>query len=227
MKTHARSLTAGLLGLALLMPSSAAADGLVSGHYLFSAELSPVCLDGVYPCTIGNLDGGLLRVTTDKRGRLTGVLDLRSAKAKVTGKIAATKKAIMLVLKGADERGKFKIRAELRGNRFVGMATSQKPVPFALFISSVAPLRVSYDLIVAVDATGRADGTGTATACGVQVSVRAAGRNSSALSMLRVTGAKTVWLGSGPQTANGFTASWSAKGFGATAKGSELAIEAF
>ena len=52
MRLIARIFCFGVFAGFILMPHAQAA-GLVSGHYRFETKLSPVCLHGVYPFTVG------------------------------------------------------------------------------------------------------------------------------------------------------------------------------
>ena len=215
-----------------LLPQKAGAGGLVTGRYEFQVPYSPLCLNGVYPLSVGEMTTGcMLSVNTDASGGLAGTIDLRTLKGPASGTLVLQNNTLLLKLKtfGQDATGvPSQIDAELQGNQFIGTATTSKGVvPCALDVSAVGPLRVTFDLAVIVDEGGKVEGGGTASCCGVSVPVRATGTNATDNCTLRVTGTNLeefFWEGAGTPTHTGFTAAWTAKGFGVSGAGSGVVV---
>jgi hypothetical protein len=208
------------------------AAGLVSGRYQFQVPYSPVCLDGVYPLVVGEMATGCkLSVQTDASGRLTGTLDLRTLKGPAIGSVTLQNNVLSLQMQTSGQDASqtpSQIQAQLQANLFVGTATTSKgTVPCSMDVSAVAPLTVTFDLSVAINSQGEMTGTGTASSCNVQVPVNVSGSNGPDKITLRTTGIDLpdfVWEGSGTPTYAGFTAAYTAKGFGVSKTGDGVVI---
>jgi hypothetical protein len=100
-------------------------------------------------------------------------------------------------------------------------------VPCTMDVSAVAPLTVTFDLAITVDAQGQVSGTGTASSCNVQVPVNVTGSNATDKCSLRATGTNLnnfFWEGSGKPTYTGFTAAYTANGFGVSRTGDRVVV---
>ncbi len=210
----------------------AQAGGLVSGHYQFRVPYSPVCLNGTYPLAVGDMTTGCtLSVQTNASGQLTGTLDLRTLKGPATGSLVLQNDVLSFQMQtsGQDVTGTpSQIQAQLSASLFVGTATTSRgTVPCSMDVSAVAPLVVAFDLTITVNAQGQVIGTGTATSCNVEVPVNVTGTNGTDTCSLRVIGANLadfVWEGSGKPTYTGFTATYTAKGFGVSRTGDGVIV---
>jgi hypothetical protein len=222
-----------LAGLILVFgPLSAGAGGLVTGHYQFQVPYSTVCLNGTYPIAVGEMTTGCtLSVDTDASGHLTGTLDLRTLKGPATGSLVLQNNVLSLQVQtsGQDVTGTpSQIQAQLRANLFVGTATtSMGTISCSMDVSAVAPLTVTFDLTITVSAQGQIIGSGTASSCNVQVPVNVTGNNGTDKVTLRATGVNLpdfVWEGAGTPTYTGFTAAYTAKGFGVSRAGGGVVV---
>jgi hypothetical protein len=224
---------ASLTTVCLLIARMAAAAGLISGHYEFQVPYSPVCLNGTYPLTVGEMTTGCaLSASMDASGSLTGTLDLRTLKGPATGSLTLQNNVLSLQMQTSGQDASqtpSQVQGQLQGNKFVGTATtSEGTVPCALDISSVAPLTVTFDLNVTVNGQGEVSGTGTASSCNVQVPVDVTGSSTASNCSLHVTGPgldQFVWDGSGTPTYTGFVAAWNAHGFGVSRSGDGVVVE--
>lgn len=229
---HLRDIRLILVAVFLILSRPSQAAGLLSGHYQFQVPYSPVCLNGTYPIAVGEMTTGCaLSVQTDARGRLTGMLDLRTLKGPATGSLVLENNVLSLEVQtsGQDMTGTpSQIQAKLRANLFVGTATtSMGTVPCSMDVSAVAPLTVTFDLTITVSAQGDIIGTGTASSCNVQVPVNVTGSNGADKVTLRATGVNLpdfVWEGTGTPTYTGFTAAYTAKGFGVIRTGDGVVV---
>lgn len=216
----------------LLLTCATYAAGVVSGQYQFQVPYSPVCLNGVFPLTVGDVTTGCrFSAKMDASGRLTGTLDLRTVKGPATGSLVLQNNVLSLQLQTSGQdvsQTPSQIQAQLQGNLFVGTATTSRgTVPCSMDVSAVAPLTVTFDLTITVSAQGQIIGTGTASSCNVQVPVNVTGTNGTDTCSLRVTGANLadfVWEGSGKPTYTGFTATYTAKGFGVSRTGDGVVV---
>lgn len=223
---------AAVFAVSLLFCQRVDAIGLTSGHYQFQVPYSPVCLNGVYPIAVGEMTTGCtLSVQTDASGQLTGTLDLRTLKGPATGSLVLQNNVLSLQVQtsGQDVTGTpSQIQAQLRANLFVGTATtSMGTVPCTMDVSAVAPLTATFDLTITVSAQGDIIGTGTASSCNVDVPVNVTGSNGADKCTLRATGFNLqdfVWEGSGKPTYTGFTAAYTAKGFGVSRSGDGVVV---
>lgn len=223
---------ARLVAACLLLARMACGAGLISGQYQFQVPYSPVCLNGAYPLTVGEMTTGCrLAVQMDGNGGLTGTLDLRTLKGSATGSVTLQNNILSLQMKtsGQDVTGTpSEIQGILQGSQFVGTATTSRgTVPCALDVSSVAPLTVTFDLTITVNAQGQVIGNGTANSCAVQVPVNVTGSNAADKCTLRVTGTNLpnfVWEGTGKPTYTGFTAAYTANGFGVSRTGDGVVV---
>lgn len=221
-----------MVGIALLAPKSSYSAGLATGQYHFEATYSAVCLNGIYPLTVGDMTTDCaLEAKVDASGNLIGTLDLRTLKGPITGTLQAEKGGIMLQLATSGQDVTHipsQINAKLHGGLFEGTATTQNgTVPSTLDVTSVSPLVVSFDLNLNVNNTGAVSGAGTASNCVVTVPVQVTGNTNGITSTLHVVGVglpNFIWNGSGPSNSNGFLANWTATGFGASASGANLQI---
>ena len=212
--------------------SPAHANGLVSGQYHFAVPYSPVCLDGVYPLSVGEMTTGCtLQAKVDSAGNVQGTLDLRTLKGPISGTLKSSNGRLVLQLAttGQDvSQTATQIQSELHAGQFTGTATTHNgTVAATLDVSSAGPLVVSFDLDIAVDTNGKVTGSGTATSCNVTVPVQVSGTTASDKSSLHVVGANNanfVWDGSGKPNYTGFAADYTASGFGVTAAGTSLMV---
>jgi hypothetical protein len=95
-------------------------------------------------------------------------------------------------------------------------------------VSAVAPLTVTFDVLITVSAEGDITGTGMANGCKVQVPVNVTGRNDPDKCEMRITGMNLpefVWEGAGTPTHTGFTAAYTANGFGVSKTGAGVKVE--
>src|SRR5215813_1374626 len=229
---HNRTWPAYILRLAaisMLYPSTVLASGLTSGHYHFDARYALVCLYGTYPITVSEMTTEcFLSVNIDAAGALSGSLDIRSIPGVATGTFTSQDNVASIHLHAVGQgrsNTESDIDAQLSGSsQFIGTATSGGESGLAtLDVSAAPPLLVTFDLDITVDGQGAVIGTGIASACGVQVPVNVTGSNGPSNSALQIVGSDLpsfTWSGSGPPTGTGFTADWTANGFGATASGS-------
>lgn len=214
-----------------LLRADKCAAGLINGRYEFQVQYSPVCLNGVYPMTLGDMKTGCsLAAKIDGSGNITGATDLRTLIVPVAGTVVSANGKVTLQLRTSDQnpaplRGHF--NGELQGKHFVGTATRQDgTVAFDVDVTSTALLQVTFDLHITVNA-GQVTGTGTASSCGVQVPVNVTGSNTPDKCTLSVTGVDLphfVWNGSGKPSYAGFTATYSATGFGISTSGSGVIV---
>jgi hypothetical protein len=222
-RPRARQVLVLLFGLAALPVS--AAPGLVTGHYVFTNQLSSVCLDGRYPVTIGDISGAELNVTTTARGAVKGSLKVWDMQTPMSGLVKTARGAVHLHLKGRTNRQTMTITAVLVGDKFVGTArTRAGRQRCTLDVSSTAALKARFDLTLTVSAAGRVTGTGTMTACRTNVPITASGSSKTSRSTLNLKGRSVLWKSSGASIEGGFTARWSAKSFGAVVGGRNLTI---
>lgn len=223
---------AAVIAAALLLCQHVDASGLASGHYQFEVPYSPVCLNGTYPVAMAEMTTGCtLSVQMDPSGQLTGTLDLRTLKGPATGSLILQNNVLSLKLQtpGQDVTGTpSQIQGALRANLFVGTATTNMgTVPCTMDVSAVAPLTVRFDLTISLSSQGGVTGTGTASSCGVAVPVSVTGTCATDKCTLRVTGTNLpefFWEGTGTPTHTGFTAAWTAKGFGVSRTGSGVIV---
>jgi hypothetical protein len=218
--------------LACAIVSLARASGLVSGHYQYEVFYSPVCLNGVYPLTVGEMTTGCsIAVSMDAYGRIAGTLDLRTLQRPATGSLFVQDNVPTLQLQTSGDdpsQTPSQIQGQWQGNSFVGTATTSNGTqPCTLDVSAAEPLIVTFDvdLVVTQDSV---NGSGTATSCGNQIPVGVTGRNTPTQCSLRIIGVdlpQFVWFGVGTPTPTGFIASWNASGFGASLSG--IALEIF
>ena len=235
---HKRTVSARIVRLAafsIFYPCTFFASGLTSGHYHFEARYALVCLYGTYPITVNDMTTGcVLSVNIDATGALSGALDIRSIPGVATGTFTSQDNVASIHLHAVGQdvfNTESDIDAQLSGtSQFIGTATSGGESGLAtLDVSAAAPLLVTFDLDITVDAQGAVTGAGMATACNVQVPVNVTGNNGPESCLLHIIGANLpsfTWDGSGPPTETGFNAAWSANGFGATASGTGLVIAA-
>jgi hypothetical protein len=211
-----------------LFANDAGAAGLTSGHYVFRVPYSPVFLNGTYPVRINEVGGDTLTVRTDAVGNLTGSLNIQTYKAPATGHMSLVNNHLYFYLEAANPQHRVRIRTTLDGPRISGTATTDTGTSECdLDPIGVEPLVVTFDLNIAVNNSGIVTGTGTANGGGVQVPVTVTGGNSPTKSLLRVTGVNLptfIWQGSGSPASAGFTAVWTAHGFGVTRAGHNLSI---
>lgn len=221
--------------ISILCPSTFFASGLTSGHYNFQVRYAPLCLYGNYPVTVNNMTTGcLLRVDVDPTGALSGILDIRTIPGVATGTFTSQNNVVSLHLHaiGGDPLNtESDIDAQLSGSsQFIGTATvGDQSGPATMDVSTAGPLLVTFDFDITVDPQGPVIGAGTASACEIQLPVNVTGTNDPSNCVLDIVGANLpsfTWHGSGLPTQTGFTAEWSANGFGAIASGTELAIAA-
>lgn len=222
------------LVIALLAAESGYSAGLATGQYHFEVAYAPICLNGIYPLTVGEMTTGCsLEAKVDASGNVIGTLDLRTLKGAITGTLRSTitngPLALKLATSGQDVTGiPSQIQTVLTGPQFDGTATTQNgTVPATLDISSVNPLVVSFDLNLSVNNKGTVGGTGTASSCAVTVPVQVTGNTTPTQSTLHIVGVglpNFVWDGAGPANSNGFLANWTANGFGASVSGVNLQI---
>lgn len=221
------------LTLAFGFLNAAHPAGLATGRYEFRVPYSPVCLDGTYPMTVGEMKSGcVVTLSMDGNGALTGTLDLRTLKGPATGILTLQGNVLSLHLQtsGMDvSQTPSQVDTRLHGDQFTGTATtSNGTVRCTLDVSQTSPLNVAFDLTITVDAQGQVTGTGTASSCHVQVPVNVTGTNNANTCSLHVTAPNLdnfYWDGSGPATYTGFIANWTAHGFGVTQSGSNVMVE--
>ena len=232
---HSRRPPRGITLLAmasLLCASDILASGLTSGHYQFQVRYAPVWLYGTYPITVSDMTTQCyLSVNTDATGALSGTLNIRTVPGVASGTFASQNNIVSVQVHavGQDPPNiESDIDAQLSGtSQFIGTATSNGQSGLTTMdVSAAGPLIVTFDVDLTVDASGAVTGTGTASSCGVQVPVNVTGNNGAncALHIVGKNLPKFTWDGSGPPTALGFAADWTAKGFGASASGTQLAI---
>jgi hypothetical protein len=215
-----------------LFASSLWAGGLVSGNYHFQVPYSPVCLNGVYPLTVGDMTTGCtLSVNIDASGGLTGTLNLRSLTGPISGTflLANNSASLQLETSGQDATGiPSQIDGQLIDGQFIGTATtSNGTVACTLDVSAAAQLIVTFDLTLTVDAQGQVSGTGTASNGGVVVLVNVTGTSGVDVCTLVATGVSPpdfVWVGTGKPNFTGFTAAYTAHGFGASRIGGGVVV---
>jgi hypothetical protein len=206
--------------------------GLISGQYEFKVPYSAVCLYGTYPMSVGNMTTGCsLAANVDASGNITGGLDLRTLKVPITGTLVSANGKMTLQLQTSQQNPpplQAQFKGDLQGNQFVGTATRYDgTVPFTVDISAMAPLEVTFAVQIAVDQQGQVTGTGTASSCNVTVPVTVTGSNTSNSCALHITGVNLpnfVWNGSGEPSYTGFTATYTAYGFGVSASGSGVIV---
>jgi hypothetical protein len=218
-----------LVAASLVLTRMLCAAGLVSGQYQFQVPYSPVCLNGVYPLTVGAMTTGcFLSVNMDASGGLTGTLDLRTVKGPATGSLVLQNNILSLQVQISGQYIPGQIESQLHGNEFVGTASnSMGTVPCTMDVSMVGPLQVTFDLTITVNSQGQVTGTGTARSCNVQVPVNVTGSNAPDKCTLRATGVNLnnfVWEGTGKPTYTGFTAAWTANGFGVSQTGDAVVV---
>lgn len=209
------------------------ANGLVTGQYYFEATYGPVCLYGIFPMTIGDMKTNCrLDTSVDAAGNVTATANLRTLKVPLTGTLASQDNNLVLQLHSNGHDGSqqpvTQIQLQRQGIQFIGTASnSDGTVDFTLDVSAADRLRVKFNLDLTVSEAGDVTGTGTATSCGVQVPVTVSGSSGDQVS-LHIAGANTpefVWDGSGSPNYTGFTANYTAKGFGVSTSGSGLMIQ--
>lgn len=218
--------------ISVLCGSNAFASGLTSGHYQFQVQYAPVCLDGNYPITVNTMTSQcFLSVNVGATGALSGVLNMRTLPGNATGTFTSQNGVVSLHLHAvgpAPRNTESDIDAQLHGTQFIGTATSGNQSGLATMdVSLAGPLNVTFDIDLVVNPSGAVTGAGTASSCGVQVPVNVTGSNGPNNCVLHIVGANLpqfTWDGSGPPTSIGFIADWTAKGFGASASGTHLAI---
>ena len=215
-----------LLLAACFFSLAAPGAGLVTGQYHFEAGVLPVCLNGVYPFTIGNLSNCTVSLKADMKGKLTGEIDLHSLKAPISGNQGLSRSSFFLKLSSTDGKNKVKIQSTLQGAHFLGKATLKSGTsPCDLDISATSLLILAFDAQLTVDARGKVTGTGTVSTCGAQIPVTFHGSSTAKVCTLSARASSGLtWQGKGVPTDTGFTASWSAHAFGVSRKGQNLAI---
>jgi hypothetical protein len=227
-----RSDIALLIAVSTLCASGLFASGLTNGHYQFKVQYALVCLNGKYPITVNTMTTNCyLSLNTDASGALSGTPDIRTVLGTASGTFVSQDNAtsIHLHVVGQDPLQTVSdIDAQLSGtSQFIGTASSSGQSALATMdVSMASPLIVTFDVDLTVDGSGAVTGAGTASSCGVQVPVNVTGNNG-ANCVLHIVGANLpqfTWDGSGPTTPTGFIADWTAKGFGASASGTHLAI---
>jgi hypothetical protein len=236
--SHCRTQSPRIARLAtifVLCSGSLFASGLTSGHYQFQAQYAPVCLYGKYPVTVNAMTTGcFFSANMDATGAVSGILNMRSVPCSATGTFTSQSNIVSLHLHLVEQDPmniESDIDAQLSGtSQFIGTATSgDQSGPTTMDVSAAGPLLVTFDVDINVDAQGAVVGAGTASGCGVQVPVNVTGNNGTNNCNLHIVGANVpqfTWDGSGPPTAIGFIADWTAKGFGTSASGKQLAIPA-
>lgn len=222
-----------LIALSVLCACNCLAVGLTSGHYQFEVSYSPLCLNGVFPITAYEMTTGcVLRANLNATGALSGTVNIRTVPGTATGTLTSQNNVVSLHLHviGQDPpQTASDIDAQLHGAQFVGTATANNQSGlFTMDVSAAAPLNVTFDLDLVVNQSS-VTGVGTATGCAVQVPVNVTGSNGPSNCVLHIVGANLpnfIWDGSGPPTPTGFTAAWTANGFGASSSGTGLVIAA-
>jgi hypothetical protein len=220
------------LALALLVSGPVQAAPLVTGSYHFQVPVSPVLLNGRYPVFLNeNVSGaepveGRLDVVTSPTGKITGKIDIFAENADVTGNIKVRKSGVTLKLKGKTASGKrVTVKTKLVGTAFTGTAKLSKAKgPARIDLDGVAPTLLDYTLALVVDAKGKVTGTGTAKTDVADIAVTVNGKTDDDSAKLTIKGGKTMFEGSGPTSATGFTAKWKAQSFGALIKGEGLPV---
>ena len=215
-----------------LSASIVMAGSLVSGSYLFKVTYSSISLNGVYPLTVGDMTSECsLSVNMDASGGLTGTLNLRSVTNPITGTllVANNRASLHLETDGTDVTGiPSLVDAQLTGGQIVGTATtSNGAAACTMDVSAAAQLIVTFDLTLTVDAKGVVTGTGTASNGGVVVPVNVTGSSGVDTCTLLATGVSIpdfVWTGTGKPTFTGFTAAYTAHGFGVSTTGSGVVV---
>ena len=220
------------LALALLVSRPAQAAPLASGNYHFQVPISPVLLNGRYPVFVneGVADAtpveGRLDVVTSPTGKVTGKVEIFAEFADVTGNIKIRKSGVTLKLKGKTASGqRVSVKTTLNGTAFTGTVKLGKAKgPARIDLDGIAPTTLDYTLALTVAANGKVTGTGTLKTDLADLAVTVKGETSESKASLHVKGSKTMFDGSGPTTATGFTAKWKAQSYGALLKGENLAV---
>ena len=220
------------LTLALLATGPVKAAPLVTGSYHFQVQVGPVLLNGRYPVFVNeNTAGavaveGRLNVVTSPTGKITGKVEIFAEFADVTGNIKVRKSGVTLKLKGKTASGKrVSVKTTLNGTAFTGTVKLGKAKgPARIDVEGVAPATLDYTLALTVAGNGKVTGTGTLKSDLADIPVTVKGETSATKASLHVTGSKTMFDGSGPTTATGFTAKWKAQSYGALLKGEGLAV---
>jgi hypothetical protein len=223
----------GFVALSILCAPGALASGLTSGHYQFQVRYSPICLNGVYPVTVGKITtGSVMSVNLDVSGNLSGTLDVRTILGPASGTLTFQNNVVSLHLhtSGQDPTQTMSdIDAQLHATQFIGTVTANNQSGLCTMdVSAAAPLKVTFDLDLVVS-QGSVTGNGIVSGCANQVPVNVTGATSPRKCTLHIVGVDLPqfrWDASGHPTATGFTASWVANGFGASVSGAGLAIVA-
>ncbi|MHC4924636.1 MAG: hypothetical protein ACYTG4_11260 [Planctomycetota bacterium] len=114
---------AGLLGvLAAATPVAQAQDEDI---FSFELPMAPVCLEGDFPLTLTGVAGdleGTVTLSTDVKGKLSGVLDLDGEVLLVTGKVKYRGEKATVKLAASNEESKVTLKGALGANGFAGKA---------------------------------------------------------------------------------------------------------
>jgi hypothetical protein len=146
----------------------------------------------------------------------------------ISGQLISRKGSVRVVLRATVDRKRFLLKGTLSGSAFAGTVQLGKFRTSCRFdASATGPIRAEYALTLSQSASGSITGPGTLT-CGrkvepVRVTGRA-GKNGQATLMIRGEGT-FLRVPSGKIGAGALTAPiWTAQGFGALLKGSDLVL---
>src|SRR4051794_40947285 len=99
--------------------SAASGAGLISGQYHFEVTYPSICLNGVYPLAIGDMETGCsLDASLGAGGNITGTLDVRTVRGPISGthQAAGGKLVLELATNGQDvTQTPSQVQAELVG----------------------------------------------------------------------------------------------------------------
>ncbi len=191
--------------------------------FVFDVTLAPVCLDGDFPIRVttdaGALDG-ILTVTTNVRGKLSGELAIGGSRLAVRGAVrfrgsghsfkltAKSGKKDRLTLKGSFAGGDFEGSAKSRGTVAPGASA------FALDLTDAEPTIATVTAVVTTAKRGRLGGSGEVRACGAPVPIKVGGRDGKTFNVT-FRGKGFRFTGRGDHVPGNAALAWSASGYGA------------
>ncbi len=202
------------------------------GVYSFEVTLSPACLNGTFPIRLttdaGPLDGEMT-VATDERGRVTGTLDLGEETFAVNGRARANRRGYRVTLTARAGRNRLTFSGSFFIGSFTGTVRGRGDVArgrntFDLDVGAAPPQTAFLQASLEDLRRGRMGGEGAVTVCGtrLETSVNAvAGRRF----RLTIRAKGFHFSGSGSVLPGGTILKWSARGFGATARGEGLRLD--
>jgi hypothetical protein len=201
--------------------------------YEFEVVLAPVCLEGSFPVTVTTADGdvaGTLDVETDVRGALTGTMVLGGKPFDVVGTVRHdAKKGGSIEVVATYGKDRVTLSGKLAGVAYSGTSRgkgSVAPGKGTFLLNVASATSETATIAVRLEPRGRSGlaGTGVVTSCGDRLEVKASGKSGASTKLDVRLGRKFRFSAKGADDGSGLLASWSAKGFGAAARGEGLPI---